>query len=79
MILGDQNQGIQEYLEGITPPEAMEYSREERQREKWGIFQHLRNAFKPLPSKSFTEEENEITEFLDAPFQMDFPHKQIYS
>jgi hypothetical protein len=34
----------------------------------------LENVFKPFPSGLSTQEENEITDFLDVPFQMELPH-----
>lgn len=43
------------------------------------INKHLKHVIKPFPSKLSPEEENEITYFLDIPFQMDFPHSKVTS
>jgi hypothetical protein len=34
---------------------------------------HIENVFKPFPSELSIQEENEITNFLHAPFQMELP------
>lgn len=38
---------------------------------------HLQEVFKPYSSEIPAAEENEISEYLDAPFQMDLPHSKI--
>jgi hypothetical protein len=39
--------------------------------------EHLVTVFQPFPSESPAEDEIKIHEFLDAPFQMDFPIRKI--